>query len=290
MLLRRGHIVSILFFCLLFSGCSFQKIAVNATASLINYNLLSFYEEEDPEIAKLAGASNLKILEGLIKADPENDTLLIKASQGFGGYAFLFVEDDDPKRAEALYRRGSEYGLAVLQKKDGFRKGLKGSIEEFKKSLLEFSREDTPALFWTTYCWGAKINMNRNSPQALIEVPRVKLLMDRVLELDESYFYGGPHLLLGTYYASKPKMLGGDPEKAKEHFEKAIRLGQNKFLMGQVMYARFYAVQVQDKELFKQLMDEVLKAGPDILPQQRLSNQVAKIKAEKSLKEIDQVF
>ena len=122
----RSKWIAVLFFfplVLNMSGCTFEKVAVSATASLIDYNLLSFYEEEDPEIARPAGASNLKMLEGLIKADPENNTLLVKASQGFGGYAFLFVEDDDPKRAEGLYRRGREYGLRVWKKKEGFHKG-----------------------------------------------------------------------------------------------------------------------------------------------------------------------
>ena len=104
------------------SGCTPQKLAVNATASLIDYNLLSFNEEEDPEIARLAGASNLKLLEGLIKADPSNEKLLVWAAQGFGGYAFLFVEDEDSKRAEMLYRRGIDYGLRALQTREGFKK------------------------------------------------------------------------------------------------------------------------------------------------------------------------
>lgn len=283
-------LAAVIGFFIAISGCTPQKLAVNATVSLIDYNLISFNEEEDPELAKLAGASNLKLLEGLIKADPSNEKLLVWAAQGFGGYAFLFVEDEDPKRAEMLYKRGNDYGLQVLQKREDFKKGLKGDIEELKKSLRGFDREDIPALFWTAYCWGGWINLNRDSPKALIEIPKVKLLMDRVLELDEGYYYGGPHLLLGTYYASRPKMLGGDPEKAKHHFEKAVSLNKGKFLMNYFLYARFYAVQVQNEELFKRLINKVLETSSDILPEQRLSNQVAKIKAERLQKNRDQFF
>jgi tetratricopeptide (TPR) repeat protein len=279
-----------IFILFMLNSCSVQKMAVNATASLIDYNILSFYEEEDPEIAKIAGASNLKLLEGLIKADPGNDSLLIKASQAFGGYAFLFVEDESSERAEGLYRRGMEYGLKVLEKKEGFQKALKGDIGEFEKALKSLQKEDMPALFWTTYCWAGKINLNRDSPRALIEIPRVKLMMDRALELDETFFYGSPHLLLATYYASRPKMLGGQPEKAREHFEKAIQLNQGKFLLSYFLYAKFYAVQIQDKELYRKLLDRIVAAKPDILPEQMLSNQIAKIKAERALKNIDEIF
>lgn len=272
------------------NSCTVQKMAVNATSSLIDYNILSFYEEEDPEIARLAGASNLKLLEGLIKADPDNEDLLIKASQAFGGYAFLFVEDEDPERAEGLYRRGKEYGLRVLEKKEGFEKALRGDIKEFEKVLKSLEKEDMPALFWTTYCWAGKINLNRDSPRALIEIPRVKLMVDRALKLDETFFYSSPHLLLATYYASRPKMLGGQPEKAREHFEKAIKLNQGKFLLSYFLYAKFYAVQVQDRELYRKLLDKIAAAKLDILPEQMLSNQVAKTKAERALKDIDDIF
>jgi len=285
----KGILISF-FILLMLSSCSVQKMAVDATASLIDYNILSFYEEEDPEIAKIAGASNLKLLEGLIKADPGNEGLLIKASQAFGGYAFLFVEDESPDRAEGLYRRGMEYGLKVLEKKEDFQKGFKGNIKEFGNALKSLQSEDMPALFWTTYCWAGKINLNRDSPRALIEIPRVKLMMDRALELNETFFYGSPHLLLATYYASRPKMLGGQPEKAREHFEKAIRLNQGKFLLSYLLYAKFYAVQTQDRELYKKLLDKILAAKPDILPEQMLSNQVAKIKAREALKNIDEIF
>lgn len=289
MMLKRMMIIIFGFFLSIY-GCTPQRLAINATASLIGFNLISFNEEEDPELAKIAGASNLKLLEGLIKADPSNERLLIWAAQAFGGYAFLFVEDDDSKRAEMLYKRGADYGLRVLKKKGGFKKALKGDIEEFKSSLKDFDKEDISSLFWTTYCWGGRINLNRDSPQALIDIPKVKLLMERILVLNEEYYYGSPHLLLATYYSSRPRMLGGDPEKAKHHFERAVSLNKGKFLMSYFLYARFYAVQVQDEELFKRLIDKVLETSPDILPEQRLSNQVAKRKAKGSLRDMAQYF
>ena len=289
MMIKRLMIITVFFFLNIY-GCSPQRLAIDASASLMDFNLVSFNEEEDPELAKLAGASNLKLLEGLIKADPHNEKLLIMASQGFGGYAFLFVEDENSKRAERLYKRGRDYGLRVLKTKDSFKKGLKRDIEEFKESLKDFGKEDIPALFWTTYCWGGWINLNRDSPQALIDIPEVKLLMERVLVLDGEYYYGGPHLLLATYYSSRPRLLGGDPEKAKYHFERAISLNKGRFLTSYILYARFYAVQIQDEELFKKLINKVLETPSDILPEQKLSNEIAKLKAKKSLRDIDQYF
>ena len=48
--------------------------------------------------------------------------------------------------------------------------------------------------------------------------------MNFVVATDSTYYYGGAHLFLGTLYGSRPKILGGDPAIAKDHFETALRI------------------------------------------------------------------
>ena len=114
--------------------------------------------------------------------------------------------------------------------------------------------------------------------------------MKRVVELDEKYHYGGPHLALGGFYGSRTKTLGGDPEKARFHFERSLELNQRKFLLTQLVYAKIYAVQSQDKKLFKSLLKEVLGAPQNTLPEQRLANEIAKMKARDLLEMADELF
>ena len=71
------------------SACSPRIVAVRTTASLLNRGSIAFYEEPDPELAREAMASQLKLLEALLKNDPDNSTLLGLTDEGFGGYAFL---------------------------------------------------------------------------------------------------------------------------------------------------------------------------------------------------------
>ena len=85
-------------------------------------------------------------------------------------------------------------------------------------------------------------------------------------------------------------MLGGNLEKARAHFEKSLKLADRKFLMTPYLYAKTYAVQTQDKKLFKRLLNEVIDAPGDILPQQRLANELAKIKAKNLLESVDDLF
>ncbi|MEE8269532.1 MAG: TRAP transporter TatT component family protein, partial [Nitrospinaceae bacterium] len=64
----------------------------------------------------------------------------------------------------------------------------------------------------------------------------------------------------------------------------------HKFLMAKVIYAKTYAVQMQDRDLFKKLLNAVLDARSDILPEQQLANAVAKQKAQKLLESADDLF
>ena len=126
--------------------------------------------------------------------------------------------------------------------------------------------------------------------EALAQLPRVEMMMKRALALDESFHYGGPHLFMGIWYASRPKIAGGNLDTAQYHFQKAMELGQNKFLMTKVYYADLYARKKFDRELFASILQEVLQTPADIDPDLTLANSVARRKAEEMLRTIDDYF
>jgi len=57
-----------------------------------------------------------------------------------------------------------------------------------------------------------------------------------------------------------------------------------------VYYARTYAVQEQNQELFESLLKKVDEASPDILPAARLPNAIAKKKAKLLRSRINDLF
>jgi hypothetical protein len=285
-----NYIYLIFLFPLLFIGCSVEKMAIRSSVSILDRSVAAMEEEPDIQLARDAMAANLKMIEGLMKADPANDHLALLAAQGFGGYAFSFIEEEDPERARDLYRRGRDYGLRILLKNKKFQEALKGDLAQFMEALSGFGKKDVPALFWTGYNWGQWLNLSKESPAAIMELPRIEALMNYLLTLDEGYYFGGPHLFFGAYYAGKPKMFGGDPERAKRHFDKALELSRGKFLMVQYMLAKTYAVQIQDKELFKKFLNEIMDKPAEILPAQRLANEVAKAHAKRLLERIEDLF
>lgn len=274
----------------LLTGCSVQKMAIRSMGDILDNSLISLYEEEDLELAEHAIASDLKLLEALIKSDPENEKLLLMASQGFASYALGFVEDREPERAKKLYLRGREYGLQRL-KQDHFPVyALSGDMTSFENSLKSVQEDDVPTLFWTAYNWAGMINLSLTDPQALIDLPRVQLMMQRVIDLDEDFFFGGAHLFFATIYALRPPILGGNVEKAAEHFERCFIYANDKFLLPYVYYARYYATRTMDRELFEGTLDKVINTPADILPDQVLPNKIAQQKAKRLYTQIDQLF
>lgn len=264
-------------------GCSVQKIAVRQTAQLFDRGISAFYEEPDIELARQALPAHLKLLEVLYKNDPGNTTILRGLTQGFSAEAFLFLEDSDPARAAKFYERARDYGLEALafktssdwQKADG---------PEISALLEKISVADSELLFWTAFAWGGLINLDK-TPAHIFELPKVKAMMQRVRALNPSCFYGGADLFLGSLYGGLPTLLGGSPEKAKQHFDAALEFSRDKMLVVQLYTARFYAVPKQDAELYKKLLQAVIDFNVASYPQMRLVNTVAQQRAKKMLED-----
>jgi hypothetical protein len=147
-----------------------------------------------------------------------------------------------------------------------------------------------PALYWMGQCWGSWLMQKLDSVEAFADIPRLEKLMNKVHDLNPSFHYAGPHLFLGIFYGGRSKMLGDNPEKSCHHFEKTLELTENKYLLTRLFFAKTYAVQYQDRELFKLQLQSVLQSPSDLLPEQRLANQVARKKAAKLLELIDKLF
>ncbi len=286
----KTKILCSLFFVFLFSCCSVQKIALRSMSGILDNSMVALYEEHDLKLAEQAIASDLKLLEGLIKSDPNNQNFLLLACQGFASYALGFVEDEDPVRAQSFYLRGRDYGLRILNRKKAFQRALGADLDQLHSALKQFNKNDVPALFWTANNWANWINLNLTDTDALADLPRVQRMMQRVLELDEAYFFGGAHLFFAIIYSSRPKLLGGDLDKGQYHFNRCFEFAQDKFLLPYVYYARYFATRNMDEALFKNTLNKIIATPDEILPDQRLPNAIAKRKATELLQKMDELF
>jgi tetratricopeptide (TPR) repeat protein len=283
---------------LLLSGCSLKKMAASMTASVVKDASRALEEEGDYELAAAAIPGNLKLVEGLLQVIPDNAELLELLARSFASYAMAFAEeaanearaagDEDRyeklvNRAIALYERGGRYGLRLLGLKRGFDDAWKKGGDALEQKLAEFGPGEEGQLFWTGYAWAGAINLGQDRVENLALLPKVLALMKRVLAINEAYYFGGAHLFMGGYLMSLPRALGGKPEKAKEHFERAVALTGGKSLLVKMLYAELYARKAEPA-LFERLLEEVRDASLDALPEMRLGNALAKRKARRLAK------
>jgi hypothetical protein len=83
--------------------------------------------------------------------------------------------------------------------------------------------------------------------------------------------------------------LGGQPERGRQHFERAVALSEGRNLMIKVLYARSYARLVFDRPLHDRLLGEVLAADPEMAGLV-LTNTLARQEASELLAGADDYF
>ncbi len=266
-----------------------KQMTVGSAATLLEDVAKSANKQSDLRVIREGMPAYLMLIDGMVEAVPNNARLLITAAQAYSSFASAFVEETDKDYATALYTKAKKYALQSLEAR-GLQNPVLKPFEQFEKDVNALGKEDVPYMFWTATCWGGWIRLNLDSIAAVAELPRVEILMKRVLALDEQFYYGGPHLFMGIWFASRPKIAGGDLTKAQYHFEKALEFSRGKFLMTRVYYAEQYARKTLDKDLFVASLEKVLESTVDNIPELTLLNTVAHKKAKELLEHADEYF
>jgi len=290
-------------FAILQSGCGMKKMATNIIGKIATDGMVAVESEEDVDFARQTAPSLIKTLEVLKQGNPKDARSLTLLSLSYGQYAFGFLEEDMLKfkkgspefeaartRADLFYRRGREYGIAALISKGSMKTAFKSSIPDFKKAVSKLGKSEVPALFWTSFNWANYLNLHLDDPNTIVDLPRIQAMIDRVIELNPKFYYSSARAFKGVIAASRPKMLGGDPAIAQKEFKQAMDEAPG-YLMTKVIYARYYTKQMQDQELFKKSLNEVLEADAvKNLPEQRLANELAKRMAKLLLLKEKELF
>lgn len=281
------------FFLILFSSaCANMRLQlmVDSMEPMLDKMNAAVNENGDVELVKDAMPAALVQLDGMVKASPENPKLLVRAAEAYNGYSFVFVEDNDKNRASKLYYKSFQYAAKALKRRIKFAQVFDGPVREFEQGLSMFWQGDVPALFWTASSWMSWAGLNVDDPEIFLALPKIKAILERCCVLDEGYKYGAAHTLLGILYATRSVAQGGNPEKAKAEFDRAFEISGRKMLVFQLMYAKYYAYQIQDKELYLRTLHEVITAPNDQFPEMAFINAAAKQKAKKLLQNVDEIF
>ena len=303
--LLKPHIFVLLLLPMLLGGCSLTKLTVGRTVIVYSQAGAALQREADLTLIEASVRGNLKTFEGMLEIVPENPTLLIMTSRAFSSYAG-FIEDkmEDAEiagdsataaelRSQAIdyYGRARRYALKVLaQSNKSFTQAPTVENSVFESALRKLKKKQVEPLFWASYAWARGISLQKDDAMQVIDLPRVEMMMRRVLELDETFYYGGAHLFFTVYYGDRAPSIGGEPEKAIEHIKHVDRINQERFLLSKFYLARYYAYPKQDAALYKQALQEVLDAPMDVYPGHEAATAIAKSRAKRWLAQADVLF
>lgn len=272
-------------------SCNFAKIVADNAPPMMDDQTLAFYREASLKQARESAPALLKLLDGFIISSPRNSQLLIRGAALYCGFALVLIEDEDTEYASHLYRRGYDYAIRALSEEmENLDQLLRGPVGDLAAALKELDKDSVGPVFWSGGCLGGWMNLNLDDVEAMAEIPKVLAFINRAAEMDDTYYFAGPHLFLGMFNGMMGEAFGGNPGKSRSHFERLFEITEGNFLLGKVFYAKTYAVQKQDKELFKRTLEEVLDAPIGLNPDLALPNAAAQRKAEALLEDPSEYF
>lgn len=283
-------LLAALCFTVLMGGCNSTRFMVDRMVPVTEKMNAAVNQNTDIAMVEEAMPSGIIQLEGMLEASPNNEKILLQLSEAYYGYAYAFVENENPARAGRLYEKAYDYAAKVLNRNEAFRRDADASLEKYRAALAQFDGDAVPALFYAATARMSWVGVHLDDPRVFVELPKIKAMAERIVELDESFYYGGAHALLGVFYAARSPVTGGKPEKAAAHFDRAFEISKNRFLPYHLLYAEYYAYQVQDRKLYIETLEKVRQADKDILPSRAFINAVAREKAEAMLGDADELF
>ena len=284
------------------AGCSVRKIAVKKLGDALAQSGTTFASDNDPELIKAALPFSLKLIESLLAESPRHRGLLLAACSGFTQYAYAFVKQEADEteskdfsaamalrtRARNLFLRARDYGLRALEiTHSGFTRALN---KDPSSAVRRTRADDVPLLYWTAASWGLAITLSKNEPALIADQPMVEALIDRALELNESFDRGAIHSFLISYEPARQGAAEDFRERARKHFERAMELSGGYQAGPLVAMAESVSIAKQDKHEFQSLLERALAVDVDAQPEYRLANIIAQRRARWLLSRIDELF
>ncbi len=256
------------FFSLLISSCSllktssvnlFGEILTDATKSVEAQNSLDDFEKST--------LANLQMAEGLFDLTKNNKKLLMSLIKGYSGYAFVvdetnWMEDSfndldfsiHKVNATLHYTKAIKFAEKFLSFYDINYKMLitasskQNGIEQLLDSKIKDSDETAiEAIIYFAQALVSYINLKRDKISLIAQLPVTKGVFDWGCKKKPDIGFGLCDIFYASYYAGRPKMLGGQPSKGKKIFKNLI-VNQKHNWLARVVYIQNYLIPMGDKK------------------------------------------
>ncbi len=279
-------VLSIVAFSLLSSGCS---ILLSSVATGLSDNLsAAILNQDDPELVRAGAPSFLLMLDSFIEGSPGDPDILAAGATMYATYGAVFA--DDAIRASRLTSRARRYALTAMC--DTYKPSCgwpDATFDEFVASLDGIGPRHADLLYTYGFASLAFLRAHSSDWNSLAELPQIEALFNHYLDISGDEVNGSVYTFMGILLTLRPPALGGEPERAREYFERAIAETNGNDLNAKVEFARGYAKLLYERELHDQLLNEVINADP-YKDGFVLSNVMAQEEAATLLAEADDYF
>lgn len=267
-------------------GCaSMMSSAASGLADNLSSAILN---QDDPETVRAGSPSYMLLLDSFIEGSPDDPVLLAAGAKMYASYGAVFA--DDELRASRLTSRARNYAeRAMCETYTPSCNWSELNYDDFVATLDGVTSKDADMLYTYGFASLAYLRAHSSDWNSLAELPQIEALLSRYLDLAGDDVDPAVHTYMGILLTLRPPALGGKPEDARVHFEKAIALSNGRDLSAKVEFARGYAKLLYERELHDELLSEVMTADPyaDGLT---LGNVMAKEQAAQMLVEADDYF
>ncbi|MBU1048416.1 TRAP transporter TatT component family protein [Candidatus Bipolaricaulota bacterium] len=199
-----------------------SALALGATEEDISAALSLFPESQDVAVAYSdAGQASLEFAIGILEEalgvdvlfdraseeaymaleiDPANKAWANALSQAYYTLGDVFLKDNDAKKL--AFVRGQFWGLASLRSSAAF------ATEEVQHGFIEAVKQETDvaALFWTYGNWTRKDEFDLLGAVFRNDPPKLLALIERCLELDESFMDYAAYRALAAFWGGLPPL------------------------------------------------------------------------------------
>jgi hypothetical protein len=269
--LRYPALLILLFSLLsLLTSCgSIRRASLGVAAPMFLEASNGFEKEGNWDYFRDGIPGNLKLMDGLLSIRPDDMSLLVPAIKGYSGYAFvinetLYLEDkyndnDDSKHLEQAiinYGKALSYGRHFLALEDlsldeiAKRQKTKAGAVAYIDDHLSSNEITIEAAAYTGQALASLINLQKGDMLLVSYLPVAKALIDWACEQDANVGQGVCQLFYGSYEASRPRMLGGNPAKGKKIFKKFIKDNPHHWL-GRVAYLEHYVIPMGNENAYR---------------------------------------
>ena len=289
---------------LFLTACSPATMGMNRMAAALSDTAAAYAKDDDPEFVRTGAPATLKMVEMMLDTNPEHAGLLMTACSGFAQYAYAFLQVDSEilaasdaraaaalrERAVRMYARARGYCVRELGTRNrALRTALEREPSRVASLLAATTKADVPALFFSGAALAGELSTVDNPLLRFGELTTVRALLARALELDESWGGGAIHEAM-IAVEGLPAIIGGSAARAREHFDRAVKLSGGLSAFAYVTLASSVEAPARDRAAFERALKQALAIDVTKKPDLRLANLVAQKRARFLLANADRML